>query len=173
VHEPLLSLLLADDDAGIRSLVAARASERIEALAVLEAANGAEAIQIGLQHRPQLALLDVDMPGLGGIDAALTLRGLRPQLRVALNAGEPRAHRDRARELRLPLFDKLDVGRALGWLEWQAEALMPLRRSFTCSSCGYGVARPAPPERCPMCQRVGAWIEAPRPSFIREPQLSR
>jgi CheY-like chemotaxis protein len=167
-----LALLLADDDAGMRTVVAAHASERIEALTMLEAASGAEASRIGLQRRPQVALLDVEMPRLGGIDAALTLRGLRPQLRLALNTSEPRAYRDRARELGLPLFEKLDLERVLGWLEWQAEVLVPLRRSFMCSSCGYGVARPAPPERCPMCRRIGVWIEAPRHSRSREPQLS-
>jgi CheY-like chemotaxis protein len=70
-----LALLLADDDAPMRTVAAARASERTEALTVLEAASRAEAIRIGLQRRPQVALLDVEMPRLGGIDAALTLRG--------------------------------------------------------------------------------------------------
>jgi hypothetical protein len=41
--------------------------------------------------------------------------GLRPQLQLALNTSEPRAYRDRARELGLPLFEKLDLERVLSW----------------------------------------------------------
>jgi len=30
-----------------------------------------------------------------------------------------------------------------------------------CSACGYGIARATPPERCPMCQSVDAWVHMP------------
>jgi rubrerythrin len=29
--------------------------------------------------------------------------------------------------------------------------------SLQCASCGYGVARPVPPEHCPMCRRPVVW----------------
>src|SRR5205823_8062009 len=96
--EPRLELLLADDDAALRSLVAKRARDAIEALVVLEARDGAEAVQLGLQRRPQIALLDVEMPRLGGIEVALTLRELQPRMRLALYTGDPYAYRIRARE---------------------------------------------------------------------------
>jgi len=35
------------------------------------------------------------------------------------------------------------------------------KRSLKCSVCGYGIARAAPPERCPMCQAVGSWAHPP------------
>jgi CheY-like chemotaxis protein len=152
--------------------VAALARERVEALEVLEAADGVEAVQVGLRQRPHIALLDVAMPRLGGIEAAITLRELQPRMRIALATGEWLAHRDRAREQRLPLFDKLDLDRALDWLEVQADACArrppsaPFPASeqlgLQCSCCGYGVARAVPPERCPMCHRVGPWARAPR-----------
>ncbi|GEM_PF-1915498 len=170
-QEPRLELLVADDDAELRSIVAARAGERIEALAVLEAADGAEALRIGLQHRPQIALLDVSMPRLGGLEAALTLRELRPQMRLALQTGDPLAHRERAREHHLPLFDKLELDRAIRWLESQAHACAGnrVRRPATtgtidleCAACGYGVARSVPPpQRCPMCQSDRGWVYGP------------
>jgi CheY-like chemotaxis protein len=56
--------------------------------------------------------LDVDMPRLGGIEVAMTLRELRPQMRLALQSADSHAHRDRARECRLPLFDKVEIDRA-------------------------------------------------------------
>jgi CheY-like chemotaxis protein len=170
-------LLLADDDAGVRSLVAARARETVEALAVLEAEDGREAMRIGLEQRPQIALLDVNMPGLGGVEVALELRELQPQMRLALQTADPLRHRDRARAYRLPLFDKLDLDRAVAWLEaqarWWTEAPLRPRRlqklSLACSACGYGIARSTPPERCPLCQGEGTWIHAPWRPFTRRP----
>jgi CheY-like chemotaxis protein len=148
-------LLVADDDARMRSLVAACVRDVIDGLEVLEAEDGADAVRLGLQRRPDLALLDVGMPRLDGIDAAVTLLGLQPYLRVALHSADPSPHRARAREHRLPLFDKLELDRAVRWLELHAQP-QP-RLLLECAACGYGVARTAPPERCPMCCRRGTW----------------
>jgi len=172
-QQPRVQLLLADDDARMRSLVAAQARDLVDRLAVLEAADGAEAIQIGLQRTPQLALLDVNMPRLGGIEVAMTLRELRPQMRVALHTAHPLTHRERARECRLPLFDKLELDRVVGWLELQARSLvepsaLQPQRTFECSACGYGIARALPPERCPMCQREDTWIHSPWRPFTAD-----
>lgn len=112
-------LLIADDDAAFRSLVAGQARNAFEEFVVYEGADGAEAIQIALQQRPQIALLDVDMPRLGGIEVALVLRELLPDLRLALHASWPGAHTESAREFCLPLFDKLDSARTLRWFENQ------------------------------------------------------
>lgn len=111
-----LQLLLADDVARMRSLLASCAREAIDGLVVIEAADGAEAIQRALQRRPQFALLDVNMRPLGGIEAALTLRELLPDIRLALQTNNPYAHRGLAREHRLPLFDKGDFDHALAWI---------------------------------------------------------
>jgi CheY-like chemotaxis protein len=169
-QQPRLQLLLADDDARMRSLVAAQACDLVDALIVLEAADGGEAIQVALQRTPQLALLDVNMPRLGGIEVAMTLRELRPEIRLALHAADPLTHRERARRCRLPLFDKLERERVFGWLELQARSLaepfaepfaLQRQRTLACSACGYGIARALPPGRCPMCQREDTWIDSP------------
>ena len=41
---------------------------------VLEAKNGREAVELFLQHRPQVAILDIEMPGLCGLEAARQIR---------------------------------------------------------------------------------------------------
>jgi CheY-like chemotaxis protein len=116
-----IGLLIADDDAALRSLMVAQVEERLASgLAVYEAADGPEAIQLALQRRPQIALLDVNMPRLGGIEVALVLRELLPGLRLALHTGDPAAHGESAREFCLPLFDKLESARSLRWVENQA-----------------------------------------------------
>jgi CheY-like chemotaxis protein len=118
--ETCLEVLVADDDGGARSLLTELVYERLGDLAVLEAADGAEALQLALQRRPQIALLDVGMPRLDGIEVALTLRELRPEMHLALQTSDPRAHRKRAHEHRLSLFDKLELDRAVSWVELQA-----------------------------------------------------
>jgi CheY-like chemotaxis protein len=168
-QHPRVQLLVADDDAAMRSLLVSCARDTVDAIAVLEAEDGAEAVRIGLRYRPQIALVDINMPKLGGIDVALKLRALEPRIRVALQTGEPDAHRARARAHRLPLFDKLELDRTLSWLEVQAQSCvdrrlrprLPKKRTLQCCTCGYGITCRKPPERCPMCHAEDAWIHAP------------
>lgn len=167
-REPPVRLLVAGDDQLARSLLAPGARQIVGEIAVLEAADGAEAIQLGLQQRPEIALLDVHMPRLGGIEAAITLRDLLPRMRLALQSRDPLVHRDRAREHRLPLFGKLELDRTLAWLRAQVESfgeLQPERaaqkRSLVCDECGYGILRATPPGWCPMCGAENAWVDPP------------
>ena len=172
-----IQLLIADDDAGIRALLAARVLERNDAIAILEVDDGAKAVRLGRLHRPQVALLDVNMPRLGGIDVALALREASPTMRLALQTADPYAHSDLAHAHHLPLFDKLELERALSWVEVQVEACAAGKRQprrgqkravRECSSCGYGIVCSAPPSRCPMCQARDSWIQAQRRPFRAE-----
>ena len=42
--------------------------------------------------------------------------------------------------------------------------------SLECSACGYGIARSAPPERCPMCHSEDAWLYTSWRPFSRPPE---
>jgi rubrerythrin len=53
-------------------------------------------------------------------------------------------------------------------MEGVASSLTAPKHSFECSTCGYGVARPTPPDRCPMCRRKADWVHRPwRPFSAR------
>jgi CheY-like chemotaxis protein len=168
-------LLIAAEDAGRRSQVAAAAEETVEALVVYEAADGAEAVKVGLESHPQIALLDVDLPRLGGIEVALVLRELLPGVRLALHTSDPAAHSGSAREFCLPLFDEPASEHTLRWVENQARSCAPRPRhavvpravTLECSVCGYGIARSVPPDRCPMCHSEHAWLYTSRRPFAR------
>ncbi len=70
--QPDATVLIADDDATARMLV--RAALEQSGLAVVEAADGNEAIERYHQHHPQLVLLDVVMPGQDGYAACAAIR---------------------------------------------------------------------------------------------------
>ena len=66
------TVLIADDEPSMRLLVTATiASDQI---AVLEAADGDEAWALIERHRPELVLLDVQMPGQTGIELTQRIR---------------------------------------------------------------------------------------------------
>jgi DNA-binding LytR/AlgR family response regulator len=66
--------MIADDEAPMRDLLRARlAAVWPELRIVAEAANGVEAVALGEQHRPDIAFLDIRMPGMSGIEAARRL----------------------------------------------------------------------------------------------------
>ncbi len=71
-----IRVLLADDEHLIRGAVAALLSYEDDLLVVAEAATGPEALAMARAHRPDVAVLDLQMPGgLDGVAVAAALRG--------------------------------------------------------------------------------------------------
>jgi CheY-like chemotaxis protein len=66
-------VLIVDDDEFIRKLIATTLEDVVR-LELHEAADGLEAVEVARRERPRLVFLDVDMPGLNGIDACRRLR---------------------------------------------------------------------------------------------------
>jgi CheY-like chemotaxis protein len=66
-------LLVVDDDPFIRRLITTTL-EDVAQFELLEAADGHEALALAQRHRPQIVLLDVDIPGLDGIEVCRALR---------------------------------------------------------------------------------------------------
>jgi DNA-binding NarL/FixJ family response regulator len=94
-----IRVVLADDDPLFRAALttALEADGRFEVVGV--AVDGAGAFELGLRLEPDVAVLDVEMPGTDGIEATRLLRESRPEARVLLvSGGEPDvvAHRAEA-----------------------------------------------------------------------------
>ncbi|SCG62280.1 response regulator [Micromonospora halophytica] len=80
----MIRVLLADDEAIIRAGVRAILATDPGIDVIAEAADGREAIELALAHRPDVVLLDVRMPRLDGLAAAAELLRVLPGIGVAM-----------------------------------------------------------------------------------------
>lgn len=65
-------LLIVDDEEGVRSLV--RMTLQSESYEILEASDGTRALELAREHRPELILLDIAMPGVSGLEVCEELK---------------------------------------------------------------------------------------------------
>ncbi|MFB6980880.1 response regulator [Streptomyces scopuliridis] len=81
---PPIRVLLADDEAMIRAGVGAILAADPGIDVVAEAADGREAVDLTLKHRPDVAVLDIRMPRLDGLRAAEELRRAAPETALVM-----------------------------------------------------------------------------------------
>lgn len=77
-----IRVLLADDQNLVRGAMAALLSLEDDVEVVAQASRGDEVVALALETSPQVALLDVEMPGLDGIAVTAALREKVPDCRV-------------------------------------------------------------------------------------------
>jgi two-component system response regulator DesR len=77
-----LRLLVADDQSLVRSALAALLSLEPDFEVVAQVGRGDEVVSAALAHRPDVALLDIEMPGADGLAAAAALAAAVPSCRV-------------------------------------------------------------------------------------------
>ena len=79
-----IRLLLADDQALVRGALVALLDLESDLEVVAEVARGDEVLAAVEQHRPDVALIDVEMPGMDGIAATAAVRAEHPEVRVLI-----------------------------------------------------------------------------------------
>jgi two-component system response regulator DesR len=79
-----IRLLIADDQALVRGALAALLDLEPDLEVVSEVGRGDEVVEAARTTKPDVALLDVEMPGLDGIEAATALRSAVPGVRVLM-----------------------------------------------------------------------------------------
>ncbi|MDH6222864.1 response regulator transcription factor [Streptomyces pseudovenezuelae] len=80
----MIRVLIADDEAMIRAGVRAVLSTDPGIDIVAEAANGHDAVELVQRHRPQVAVLDIRMPKVNGIEAAAEIHRTVPTTGVIM-----------------------------------------------------------------------------------------
>ncbi len=78
----MIRVLLADDQALVRGALAALLSLEPDLEVVAEVGSGDQVVEAVLEHHPDVALVDVEMPGLDGIAATAAVRRASPDTKV-------------------------------------------------------------------------------------------
>lgn len=77
-----IRILVVDDHPVVRQGIAVLVGSQSDMTMVAEAANGREAIQQFRKHRPDITLMDLQMPEMNGLDALAVIRGEFPDAKV-------------------------------------------------------------------------------------------
>lgn len=77
-----IRILITDDHTILRAGLAALLKNEADMIVVGEAADGNECIRVAQAIQPNVILLDINMPGLNGLEAIFHLRQVAPQSRI-------------------------------------------------------------------------------------------
>src|SRR5262249_26629749 len=79
-----IRILAVDDHPTFRSGIAAFLAIQPDMKLVAEASDGLEALHQFRQHRPAIILMDLQMPGMNGLDAMVAIRNEFPQAKIII-----------------------------------------------------------------------------------------
>ena len=77
-----IRVLVVDDHVLIREGIAVLLGDEPDMTLVAEASNGREAIQQFRNHRPDITIMDLQMPEMNGMDAIMAIRGEFPDAKI-------------------------------------------------------------------------------------------
>ena len=79
-----IRILTVDDHALVREGIATYIAGQSDMRLVAEASNGREAIQQFREHRPDVTLMDLQMPEMNGLDALIAIRNEFPNAKIIM-----------------------------------------------------------------------------------------
>jgi len=82
--EAKISVMVVDDHPLTRLGVTAMINAQRDMVAVAQAGTGEEATELFWQHKPQVTLMDLRLPGMSGVDAIRSIRSREPHARFVV-----------------------------------------------------------------------------------------
>jgi DNA-binding NarL/FixJ family response regulator len=79
---PTIRVLAVDDHPLFRSGIAALLASQADMQLVAEGGNGSEALRLFRAHQPDVTLMDLQMPDMGGLEATIAIRAECPDARI-------------------------------------------------------------------------------------------
>lgn len=79
-----IRVMLADDQALVRGALAALLELESDLDVVAQVGSGDAVVAAAVDHRPDVILMDVEMPGMDGIAATAAVRGVLPDVKVLI-----------------------------------------------------------------------------------------
>jgi DNA-binding NarL/FixJ family response regulator len=77
-----LTMLIVDDDEAFREVIKRQVGQGVKVIG--EAARGDDGVLLAAELRPDVVLMDLDLPGLDGISATRQIKAEAPQVKVIL-----------------------------------------------------------------------------------------
>ena len=82
--DDVIRILLADDQALVRGALATLLGLEDDLAVIAQVGRGDEVLAAVAEQRPDIALLDVEMPGIDGLSAAAQVRAAHPDVRIVI-----------------------------------------------------------------------------------------
>ncbi|MFM0730200.1 response regulator transcription factor [Paraburkholderia sediminicola] len=82
------TILVIDDHPAFRLVIKMQLMQLLGVEEVIEADNGQTAVEMARQHTPKLAILDLDIPRISGLDVIPRLKLAHPAMRVLVLSGQ-------------------------------------------------------------------------------------
>jgi two-component system response regulator YesN len=81
----MIKLLIVDDEAIERSALQKIVEKGVTGIQVIgQAENGNRAIELAIEYEPDLILMDIQMPGIGGLEAIKKIKQLKPMIKFIM-----------------------------------------------------------------------------------------
>ncbi len=148
-----MRVMIVDDEAPARQRLRRLVDELEDCEVIAEAANGAEAIALAQQHRPDVILMDIRMPGINGVEAAHHLASLEQPPAVIFTTAYD--------EYAIEAFDAQAVGYLMKPVrrERLARALRHAARPTRAQLTSLVTDETEPAQRTHICARVREGLE--------------